>query len=153
MLCVSVAGGVTAEAPFCNSIHAPMLPTITTMPVRARISDRFDFFGADTRGASAADAGVMLPVIAGAALGVSIVGSPAPARTPECVPGDIIVGCEPVVIGWWGCGPVIPGNGVDCAIEARANAPLGIARDGVIIGSPAYIVDNGRPARHRANAS
>src|SRR6187397_3508687 len=47
----------------------------------------------------------------------------------------------------------MPGNGVGCAIEAREKAPLGIARDGVIIGSPPYIDDNGRPARERANAS
>ena len=60
------------------------------------------------------------------------------------------VRCEPVVIG---CGPDRPGKGVGCPIEEREKAPLGIARDGVIIGSPLYIDDNGRPARQRANAS
>ena len=110
MLCVSVGGDVTVGAPLCNSIHAPMLPTMTTIPASARIIERFDFFGADATGASAVDAGGMLPVIAGVPAGVSIVGSPAPTITPGWVLGDIIVGCDPVVIG---CDPVMPGKGVD----------------------------------------
>ena len=117
VVCVSVGGGVGAGVPPCNIIQAPMLPAMTTTPASARIRDRFDFFGAAAAtGASATEDDAMFPVIAGAALGVSIVGSPAPVITPGCVLGDIMVGSEPVVIG---CCPVRPGNGVGCAIEVR----------------------------------
>ena len=83
----------------CNMNQAPMLPAMTTRPASPRIKDRFDSFGAAATGARATDGDAMFPVIAGAALGVSIVGSPEPEMTPGCVLGDIIVGCEPVVIG------------------------------------------------------
>ena len=89
---------------------------MTTMPASPSIRDRFDFFGAEATDARAVPGDAMLPVIAGAALGVSMVGSPEPEITPGWVPGEIIVGCEPVVIE---CGPDIPGKGVGCAIEAR----------------------------------
>jgi hypothetical protein len=61
-----------------------MLPAMTTTPASARIRDRFDFFGTATAatGASATDDEGMFPVMAGAALGVNIVGSPAPVITP-----------------------------------------------------------------------